>query len=51
MGSRIPVSYTHGYPFSYPPRAHDGFYQWVPVGMGIFVTPTLYEGSMFFLIY
>jgi len=39
MGSQIPVYYTRGYPFSYPPRAHDGFYPQVPMGMGIFATP------------
>jgi len=38
MDSQIPV-YTHGYPFSYPSRARDGFYQRVSVGMGIFATP------------
>jgi len=38
MGSQIPVYYTRGYPLSYPPRARDGFYPWVPVGMGIFAT-------------
>jgi len=26
MGSQIPVYYTHGYSFSYLPRARDGFY-------------------------
>ena len=39
MGSQIPVYCTRGYPFNYPPRAHDGFYPRVPVGMGIFATP------------
>jgi len=36
--SQIPVNYTHGYSFSYPRRARDGFYPQVPVGMGIFTT-------------
>jgi len=35
IGSQIPVYYTRGYPFSYPPRICDGFYPRVPVGMGI----------------
>jgi len=39
IGSQIPVYYTRGYPFSYLPRARDGFYPRVPVGMGIFATP------------
>jgi len=39
MGSQIPVYYTRGYPFSYPPRARDKFYPRVPVGMAIFATP------------
>jgi len=39
MGSQIPVYYTCGYPFSYLPRAHDGFYRRVPAGMGIFAIP------------
>jgi len=38
MGSQMPIYYTRGYPFSYPPHAHDRFYPWVPVGMGIFAT-------------
>jgi len=41
ISSRIPVYYTRGYSFSYPPRAHDGFYPQVFVGMGIFaIDPT-----------
>jgi len=40
MGNQIPVYYTRGYPFSYLLRARDGFYPRVPVGMGIFATPT-----------
>jgi len=39
MGSQIPVYYTRGYPFNYPPHARDGFYPRVPVDMGIFATP------------
>jgi len=41
MGSQIPVYYTRGYPFNYPPHARDGFYPRVPVDMGIFAIPTL----------
>jgi len=41
MGSQIPIYYTRGYPFSYTPRARDGFYPRVPLGMVIFATPTL----------
>jgi hypothetical protein len=26
MCNQIPIYYTRGYPFSYPPRARDGFY-------------------------
>jgi len=40
MASQISVYYTREYPFSYPPRTRDGFYPWVPMGMGIFVIPT-----------
>jgi len=40
MGNQILIYYTRGYPFSYPPRARDGFYPRIPMGMGIFVTPT-----------
>jgi len=39
MSSQIPVYYTRGYPFNYRPHARDGFYQRIPVGMGIFATP------------
>jgi len=38
MDSQIPVYYTRGYPFSYPPHARDGFYPRVPMGMSIFAT-------------
>jgi len=41
MGSQISVYYTRGYLLSYPPRARDGFYPRVPVGMGIFAAPRL----------
>jgi hypothetical protein len=40
MDSQIPVYYTCGYPFSYPPHALDRFYPRVPVGMPIFATPS-----------
>jgi len=40
-GSQIPVYYICGYPFNYPPRARDGFYPRIPVGMSIFATPIL----------
>jgi len=43
MGSQIPIYYTRGYPFSYPPCARDGFFPRVPVGMGIFATPAWNE--------
>jgi len=43
MGSQIPIYYTSKYPFSYPPRAHDGFYSRVPMGMCIFATPDQYN--------
>jgi len=39
MGSQIPVYYTRGYPFNYPPRARDGFHPRVPVDMGYFCQP------------
>jgi len=39
MSSQIPFYYTRRFPFSYPPRARDGFYPRVPVGMSIFATP------------
>jgi len=38
MSSQIPVYYTHEHPFSYPPRARNGFYQQIPMGMSIFAT-------------
>jgi len=38
MGSQIPIYYTRGYPFSYPPYAHDEFYTQIPVDMSIFTT-------------
>ena len=40
MGSQIPIYYTRGYQFSYPLHTRDGFYPRVPVGMGIFATPS-----------
>ena len=40
MGSQIPVYYTCGYPFSYPLHTRDEVYPRVPVGMGIFATPS-----------
>ena len=30
-----------GYPFSYLPRAHDGFYPHIPAGTDFFSTPSL----------
>jgi len=41
MSNQIPVYYIRGYPFN-PPHVRDEFYPWIPVGMGIFATPTLY---------
>jgi len=38
IGSQIPVYYTRGYPFSYTPRARDGFYPRVPVAW-VFLPP------------
>jgi len=43
MSSQIPVYYTRGYLFNYPPRARDGYYPRIPVGMGIFATPSLLQ--------
>jgi hypothetical protein len=40
MGSQIPVYYTRGCPFTYPPRARDGFYLRVPVSM-VFLPPVV----------
>ena len=47
--SQIPVYYTRRYPFSYPPRARDGFYPQISVDMGIFVTPYIITNQFIYI--
>lgn len=45
ISSQIPMYYTCGYLFRHMPRARDKFFTRVPVGMGVFATPTIIQPS------